>query len=162
MHETRADLLALQALLDRSNDAAGPHLRSVFTEPRHLDAVTLTGAIPHDAVATWMSAADVLALVSRVEPLGVVALEALASGRPVVATQEGGAREVIPPYCGALIAPGNPIAIADAVADVIARRPSPSACRAAADLHALTRQAAIVDQILQGAVSGHLPTEHRA
>ena len=127
-----------------------------------VDAVTLTGAIPHDAVATWMSAADVLALVSRVEPLGVVALEALASGRPVVATQEGGAREVIPPYCGALIAPGNPIAIADAVADVIARRPSPSACRAAADLHALTRQAAIVDQILQGAVSGHLPTEHRA
>jgi nitroimidazol reductase NimA-like FMN-containing flavoprotein (pyridoxamine 5'-phosphate oxidase superfamily) len=42
MHETRADLLALQALLDRSNAAAGPHLRSVFTEPRHLDAVTLT------------------------------------------------------------------------------------------------------------------------
>jgi hypothetical protein len=42
MHETRADVLALQALLDPSNAAAGPHSRSVFTEPRHLDAVTLT------------------------------------------------------------------------------------------------------------------------
>ena len=42
MHETRADVLALQGLLDRINAAAGPHLRSIFTEPRHLDAVTLT------------------------------------------------------------------------------------------------------------------------
>ncbi len=42
MHETRADVDALQALLDASNAAAGPHLRSVFTGPRHLDAVTLT------------------------------------------------------------------------------------------------------------------------
>ncbi len=125
-------------------------------------AVTLTGAIPHDAVAVWMTAADVLALVSRVEPLGVVALEALASGRPVVATQEGGACEVVPEDCGALIPPGNPIAIADALASVIARRPPPGDCRAAAEIHALTRQAAIVDGILQGAVTGHLPAEHRA
>jgi hypothetical protein len=35
MHETPDDLLALQALLDRSYDVAGPHLRSIITpEPR--------------------------------------------------------------------------------------------------------------------------------
>ncbi len=127
-----------------------------------VDALTLPGAIPHDKVATWMAAADVLALVSHVEPLGVVALEALASGRPVVATQEGGTREIIPPTCGVLIPPGNPIAIADALAALIARPPSPELCRAAADLHAITRQAAIVDDILTGAVTGELPIAHRA
>lgn len=126
------------------------------------DAVTLTGAIAHADVAPWMVAADALALVSRVEPLGVVALEALASGRPVVATEIGGVREIVPRECGALVPPGNPVAIADALVRVIAHPPSAAACRAAADRHALTRQAEIVERILGGAVSGDLPSEHRA
>jgi glycosyltransferase involved in cell wall biosynthesis len=126
------------------------------------DALTLTGAIPHEDVADWMCAGDVLALVSRVEPLGVVALEALACGRPVVATAEGGPREVIPPECGALVPPGNPVAIADTLRAVIASDPAPASCRAAADRFALTRQAAIVEDILAGAASGALPDSNRA
>ncbi len=126
------------------------------------DAVTLTGAIPHQDVADWMAAGDLLALVSRVEPLGVAALEALACGRAVVATEEGGPREVIPPACGALVPPDNPVAIADTVLEVIARNPTPATCRAAAERFALTRQAAIVEEILAGAVSGILPEAHRA
>lgn len=143
----------------------GPLRSSVLGGAQRLglaDAVTLTGVIPHTDVADWMGAGDVLALVSRVEPLGVVALEALACGRPVVATEEGGTREVIPPACGALVVPGNPLAIADTLLDVIARHPSESACRAAADRFALTRQAGIVDAILAGAISGVLPDTHRA
>ncbi len=38
MHETDADLTALQALLDRSDAAAGPHLRSIITAERRLSA----------------------------------------------------------------------------------------------------------------------------
>jgi len=38
MHETPADLDALQALLDRSYDRAGVHLREVTTAERRLDA----------------------------------------------------------------------------------------------------------------------------
>ena len=38
MHETDADLRALQDLLDRSHAAAGPHLRSIITPERRLDA----------------------------------------------------------------------------------------------------------------------------
>jgi len=126
------------------------------------DALTLTGAIPHEDVADWMAAGDLLALVSKVEPLGVVALEALACGRPVVATEEGGPREIIPPECGALVPPGNPFAIADALHAVIAMRPTPARCREAADRFALTRQSAIVEDILAGAVSGALPDANRA
>ena len=109
-----------------------------------------------------MAAGDLLALVSRVEPLGVVALEALACGRPVVATTEGGPGEVVPPECGALVAPGNPVAIATALREIRPRRPAPGSCRAAAERFALTRQSAIVDEILTGAVSGDLPEAHRA
>lgn len=143
----------------------GPLRRSLVGGAQRLgiaEAVTLTGALPHDDVADWIAAGDLLALVSRIEPLGVVILEALASGRPVVATEEGGAREVIPTECGVLVAPGNPVAIADSLLNVIAHHPSPAACRMAADRFALTRQAAIVDDVLAGAVNGTLPDVNRA
>src|SRR5579871_7006434 len=38
MHETDTDLAALQDLLDRSDAAAGPHLRSIITAERRLSA----------------------------------------------------------------------------------------------------------------------------
>jgi len=164
-------LLALARLRRTLPDAQlvfvgdGPLRTSIVRGAERLEltgALTLTGAIPHEDVADWMAASDVLALVSRVEPLGVVVLEALACGRPVVATREGGAREVIPPDCGALVPPGNPVAIADTLLKVIAHHPSPAVCRAAADRFALTRQAAIVDDVLAGAASGTLPDTNRA
>jgi glycosyltransferase involved in cell wall biosynthesis len=117
------------------------------------DAVIRTGALPHDQVAGWVAACDMLALVSRVEPLGVVALEALAGGRPVVATRVGGTREVVPdPRAGRVVDPLDPAAIAAAILDLLAHPPSPEACRAAAAPNALTRQARRVADILQRAV----------
>jgi Pyridoxamine 5'-phosphate oxidase len=41
MHETTADIAALQELLDRSYDAAGPHLRSITTPERRVSAAAL-------------------------------------------------------------------------------------------------------------------------
>jgi hypothetical protein len=41
MHETPDELLALQDLLDASAAAAGPHLRSIISEDRRVDAVAL-------------------------------------------------------------------------------------------------------------------------
>jgi hypothetical protein len=38
VHETAADLAGLQALLDRSAAAAGPHMRSIITPQRRLTA----------------------------------------------------------------------------------------------------------------------------
>jgi len=38
MHETAEDLVALQALLDRSYERAGEHFRRVTTPERRLDA----------------------------------------------------------------------------------------------------------------------------
>jgi hypothetical protein len=41
VHETAEDLRALQELLDRSYDAAGPHLRSIITPDRRVPAAQL-------------------------------------------------------------------------------------------------------------------------
>ncbi len=118
------------------------------------DAVTRTGALPHDRVADWVAACDLLALVSRVEPLGVVALEALAGGRPVVATAVGGTREVVPvPRAGRIVDPRDPAAMARALLEVLDDPPPPGACRDAARPHGLDRQAARVGAILERAAA---------
>ena len=45
MYENARDLAELQALLDRSAAAAGPHLASIFTEERRLTAAQLAGRL---------------------------------------------------------------------------------------------------------------------
>ena len=115
------------------------------------DAVLLPGALPNPQVADWMSASDVLALPSLVEPLGIVALEALASGRPVAATRIGGVAEVLG-MGGTTIDPLDPDAIAHGLTRLIDAPPSAAICRAAAEAHGVDRQAARIVSVLQDAV----------
>jgi glycosyltransferase involved in cell wall biosynthesis len=121
------------------------------------DAVAMTGALPHEDLPAWFAACDLLSLVSRVEPLGVVALEAMGSGRPVVATTVGGTPEVVPATAGAVVRPGDPRAAADAMLALLADPPSPEACRRAAEAHGLDRQAARVAAILAEAAGRRAP-----
>ncbi len=135
----------------------GPLAAAVDAGVRRLGlegAVTRPGAVAHREVPDWIAACDLLAIVSRVEPLGVAALEALAGGRPVVATRVGGAREVVPdPGAGRLVDPLDPAAIASAMLAVLDEPPPPEACRDAAGAHALTRQAGRVAEVLEDAVA---------
>lgn len=59
------------------------------------DHVTLAGAVKNDQLRTWYSACDVFALASEKEGWANVLLEALACGRPVVATDVWGTRECV-------------------------------------------------------------------
>src|SRR4029079_16095977 len=89
------------------------------------------------------------ALVRGWDPRVSPALEALAAGRPVVATRVGGTREVVPdPAVGRVVVPADPWAIARALRDVISHPPSPEACRRAAEPHGIDVQAAKVLDIL--------------
>ncbi len=77
-------------------------------------SMTLLG-FRNDAPAL-MAAADVFALPSRAEPFGLVLLEAMALGRPVVATRAGGPVEiVVDGETGSLVPPSSPQALADAL-----------------------------------------------
>jgi nitroimidazol reductase NimA-like FMN-containing flavoprotein (pyridoxamine 5'-phosphate oxidase superfamily) len=69
MHETPEDLAALQGLLDRSYDAAGPHLRRIITPERRLSA---------EQIAERLTGMCLLALAT-----------ATADGRPIVGPVDG-------------------------------------------------------------------------
>jgi len=79
----------------------------------------LPGEMDPERVALWMGAADVIAVPSHYEGFGLVALEAMASGRPVVVTQIGGLAQIVPPGAGAHVPPRSPAALADAIAALL-------------------------------------------
>lgn len=110
---------------------------------RHGDAVLTLGEVPEAArLMPWF---DVLAVPSLVEPFGTVAAEALAAGTPVVATRSGGMDEYVTDAVGALVPPGDPGALAGALAAVLGRKPELArACRAAAEPFAGERVAGAV------------------
>lgn len=69
----------------------------------------------------FMAALDVLVVASTSEGSSVAAMEAMAAGRPVVATAVGGVPEVVADEeTGLLVKPGDPEALAGAVAELLA------------------------------------------
>lgn len=56
--------------------------------------VHFTGRLDAEAIVSWLNGCAGVVIPSRVEPFGIVALEALASGRPILATRVGGMREI--------------------------------------------------------------------
>jgi glycosyltransferase involved in cell wall biosynthesis len=65
-----------------------------------------------------MAAADLVVIPSRQEPFGMVALEAMALGKPVVASRVGGLPEVLQGADALLVEPGDPTALAAAIETV--------------------------------------------
>jgi len=107
--------------------SAAPRLRYVFCgEGRQAKALAGAAAALDGAarlvgfrrdVAACLAAADIVALPSLQEGLGVAALEAMAAGRPVVASRVGGLAEaVVHEETGLLVPPGDPTALAAALA----------------------------------------------
>ena len=80
------------------------------------DRIHFARILPHDEIPRWLAAADVAVLPSRTEGMPNAVLEALACGRPVVATAVGGTRELIEsPALGILVPPGDADALAQAL-----------------------------------------------
>lgn len=78
--------------------------------------VKLLGYIPDDQLALWMNAADLFVLPSLSESFGLVVLEAMAVGTPVVATVNGGSEEIITSEdYGLLCPPADPECLAEKI-----------------------------------------------
>jgi glycosyltransferase involved in cell wall biosynthesis len=67
--------------------------------------------VPPDDVPNWMVAADVVVVPSRREPLGLAAVEALASGTPVIASAVGGLIGVVQDGINGLLVPAGDAAL---------------------------------------------------
>ncbi len=116
--------------------------------------VRLLGTVPHREIPGLLAACDVYCQPSLVEPFGQAVLEALACGRPVVATRVGGPPELVPPGAGVLVDPLDEDGLVTALR-AAATLPDPGpAARAAAETHDVRRQAERIEAILERAARG--------
>lgn len=94
------------------------------------DYIHLVGGCTFDEVAVWITAANLVTLPSYMEGCPNVILEALACGRPVVATDVGGIPEIMSDACGRLVPPRDPTRLAEAIAVVLDKVWDPAAISA--------------------------------
>ncbi len=102
------------------------------------DVVHFEPAIDRTGIAAAMARASLFVHPSPRETFGVVAVEALASGLPVVATDSGGVSEILGPNpddVGVLVAIDDPEALADGIVRTLERSASfdPLALRASVE-----------------------------
>ena len=100
----------------------GPDRSSIESSIRANGADNYIQTLPEctfDEVAVWIAAADLVTLPSYMEGCPNVVLEALAAGRPVVATNVGGIPEILDEECGRLVPPRDSNALALALASVL-------------------------------------------
>jgi D-inositol-3-phosphate glycosyltransferase len=97
------------------------------------DRFRLVGSQPQDQLPVFYAAADVVAVPSRYESFGLVAVEALACAKPVVASRVGGLRFTIDEgTTGFLVKPQSPQALAGALEKVLGDEPLRTAMSATA------------------------------
>jgi phosphatidylinositol alpha 1,6-mannosyltransferase len=120
--------------------------------------VRLLGFLPIQHLATLYASADLCMFTSSTETCGLVALEAMSSGVPVIAADAGGFREsVVPNETGLLVPPDDPRGFVEAILELVgdsrrrfllaaaARERALAYDVAQEDVELLARYAALVD-----------------
>lgn len=91
-----------------AGDSPGTRAVAALVERLSLsDAVRLAPPVPHDRLAPWFRAADIVAVPSYSESFGLVALEAQASGVPVLAARVGGLETAVDHCRSGLLVDGH-------------------------------------------------------
>jgi glycosyltransferase involved in cell wall biosynthesis len=96
-----------------------PALAAAIEQDGAGEYIHLLPGCSFDDVALWMAACDLFTLPSYNEGCPNAVLEALACGRPVVATTVGGIPEIMGEACGALVPPRDPVALEQALERVL-------------------------------------------
>lgn len=117
-------LVVVGGALDPDDDAPETEklveLRRLVHAHRMEDNVDFVGSAAQERLALWYAAADLCAVPSLTESFGLVALEAMACGTPVVATRVGGLQTVVEDGVSGLLVPaGDYQALAEAMAQVL-------------------------------------------
>jgi len=102
----------------------GPHRKALEKTSQQLgvdDRVSFRGRLDRDGVRAALWNAHAFVLPSRHESFGVVLLEAMATGLPVVATRSGGPEDIVPPDAGILVPPKDIDALTSALREIRTR-----------------------------------------
>ena len=130
--------ITLRLLGRAPDDATEARWRSLSRELGIEEAVAFEDAVDRATIAAALAGASLFVHPSPRETFGVVAVEALASGTPVVATNSGGVTEIMgpePDRVGAVVEPDDPLALAAAIIATLDRRATfdPFALRASVE-----------------------------
>ncbi len=97
-----------------------PELQSQIDLEGVADIIEMGGFLTDDHLRDLVHRAGVVAIPSLYEPFGIVALEALAGGAPLVVAQTGGLAELIDGTgAGLLFEPGNASELADCIETIL-------------------------------------------
>ncbi len=102
----------------RADDEEAVRMRELAAAYGLGHRVHVIGSVPREQVPSLMRAADVLVTVPWYEPFGMVPVEAMACGVPVVASAVGGHLDTVA-GCGLLVPPRRPRALARALREVL-------------------------------------------
>jgi D-inositol-3-phosphate glycosyltransferase len=106
---------------DPDSEAELKQLRQLSNKLGIADAVSFIGTVKHELMPYYYNAADVCVVSSHYESFGLVALESLACGTPVVATDVGNLRNIIQPGLSGFVVPDHSEdGLTEMIADVLA------------------------------------------
>jgi 1,2-diacylglycerol 3-alpha-glucosyltransferase len=160
LRRTRRDALLVIA-------GEGPARESLMAQASELGLgadVTFVGYLDREqGLADCYAAADVFVFASRTETQGLVLLEALAQGRPVVSTAHLGTASILTPGCGARVAPEEPVAFARLVAEILENPDRAALLSEQARRYAITWSSALMAarlaELYREVVSTHVPAK---
>jgi glycogen(starch) synthase len=122
-HVLRAEPNTRFVLAGGPPSVAGDELARQWLPPEldpHRSRIHFTGWLSPRQVAEWYETADVLAVPSRYEPFGMVVLEGMLHGLPIVAADVGGPAEILDhTRTGVLFPPGDAPALARALTRLV-------------------------------------------
>lgn len=97
-----------------------PRIKALVTSLNLQDCVTIAGFVPDEELCAYYNLCDVFALPSKGEGFGIVYLEALACGKPVLAgNQDGSIDPLAEGKLGCLVDPDNVEEIADNLIQIL-------------------------------------------
>ncbi len=91
------------------------NLEGLASELGIAERVTFTGALPFDEIPTYLKAADAFGFASVTETQGLVTIEAMAAGLPVVAVDGSGTRDIVEHGKQGFLVENDPEALAKAI-----------------------------------------------
>lgn len=108
-------------LLIIGNGIQRAELERLIEQLEFNDKAQILGFVPHNQIATYLNMADVFVIPSLYEPLGIVTIEAMACGIPVIGSDVDGIPDVIEDgKNGILVPPGDDKQLAEAIMRLLA------------------------------------------